>query len=168
MGSPLDELPELIAHEGQLAAGMRHHIQIQCPHARELAPDVPRHAVDERMLAVHDLVVGKRKNEVLGKRIGHRKRQLILVPPPVDACTREIMECVMHPSHVPFVGEVESALRGLRGDTRPRGRLFRDHHRKRKTVADGRVEFAHESDRLEVLRSPIHIGKIFGPSVAAV
>ena len=68
---PLAEHRDLIAHEIQLLSRMHHHIEIQRPALRELHIVVTEDLVDDRLLTVDDLVMGKRKQMPLVVEIKH-------------------------------------------------------------------------------------------------
>ena len=54
---PLDEVPELTAHEEQLLARMCDPVAEETAQTREFLPIVARHLADERALSMHDFVV---------------------------------------------------------------------------------------------------------------
>ena len=54
---PFLPLPEFAPHEEQLLAGVAPHVRIEEPQVGELLPDIPRHLVEQRSLAMHHLVV---------------------------------------------------------------------------------------------------------------
>src|SRR3954464_15266167 len=66
---PLPRRRELAAHEDQLLPGVRPHERVERAQVRELLPAVARHLREQRALAVHDLVVRQRKDEVLVPRV---------------------------------------------------------------------------------------------------
>ena len=105
---------------------MRPHVGEERAHVRHLLPAVARHLVQQRTLAVHDLVVRDRQHEVLGVRVHHRERHLVVVVAAVDRREAQVLQRVVHPAHVPFEAEAEAAdIRRLRHG-RPRGRLLGD------------------------------------------
>ena len=91
---------------------------------RRLLPRVARHLVEHRPLAVHDLVVRVRQDEVLGERVEHRERDLVLRPPAVHGIARRELQRVVHPPHVPLVGEAEPAQVHRTAHAGPRRRLL--------------------------------------------
>ena len=67
------------------------------------------------MLAVNDLVMREREDIVLGKGIHHRETELIVMPCPRIRVSREIIEGIMHPAHIPLMCKAETAfLDGMR------------------------------------------------------
>ena len=77
---PLDELSKLAAHKEQLLAWVRHPIAKEGAQICKLLPVISRHLADERALAVNDLIVGKRQDEVLTKGIHKGEGQFVLIP----------------------------------------------------------------------------------------
>src|SRR3546814_14073367 len=61
------------------------------------------------MLQVHDRVVAERKDEMLGPRVGEPEGDLVVVVATPDRVLRPVVERVVHPAHVPLVGEAEAA-----------------------------------------------------------
>ena len=57
---PFSPLAEFAAHEHQFLAGMRDQVPEKQAHVRELLPQVAGHFVDQRGLAVNDLIMGER------------------------------------------------------------------------------------------------------------
>ena len=71
---PLAPLAEFAAHEHQLLARMGVHVAVERAQRRGLLPVVARHLSEHRSLAVHDLVVRKRQDEILAECIQQRER----------------------------------------------------------------------------------------------
>src|SRR5437764_3125511 len=121
---PLAALPEFAAHEEQLLSRMPIHPRVKHPQIRELLPLVARHFVQERAFAVHDLIVAEDENEMLLERIHEREGDVVVVKAPEDRIERHVMEEVVHPAHVPFEPEAESAEMRWARDTGPGGRFL--------------------------------------------
>ena len=68
---PLDELAEFRAHERELLARVRELIAVECAQGGKLLLIGAVHLVEHRLLAVHDLVVRKREDKVLGESVHH-------------------------------------------------------------------------------------------------
>ena len=124
--APLLLLAELAAHEEQLLAGMRPHVAVERAQVGEALPAVAGHPPEQRALAVHDLVVRERQDEVLVPGVDQREGQLVVVEAAVDRLLREVLERVVHPAHVPLEAEAEPAEIGRPRDAGPRRRLLRD------------------------------------------
>ena len=129
--APLLLLRQLAAHEQQLLARMRPHVPVQRAQVRELLPAVARHLVQERALAVDDLVVGEREDEALRERVDQPERELVVVVQPVHGLVVEVVERVVHPAHVPLEAEAEPAGVGRPRHARPGGRLLGRHQHAR-------------------------------------
>ena len=104
-----------------------------------------------RALAVHDLVVRQRQDEVLGERVDERERQLVVVPAAVDRLVLEVRERVVHPAHVPLEAEAEPAEVRRARDARPRRRLLGRRDHARLAAVDDLVVLLEEADGVEVL-----------------
>src|SRR5262245_54398702 len=62
--SPFALLGELAAHEQELLAGVTEHEAIICAQIGKALPLVTRHAAEKRTLAVDDLIVRERQDEI--------------------------------------------------------------------------------------------------------
>ena len=62
-----------------------------------------------------------------------------------------VMQRIVHPAHVPFVVEAQSAVCGRIGHQGPSGRLLCDHHDVWMSFSDGFVDRADEGRCIEVL-----------------
>ena len=81
----------------------------QQPVIPQLAPLVARHLVEQRALAVHDLVVRERQDEVLRERVHERERDQVVVVAAIQRVERHVAQRVVHPAHVPLEVEAEAA-----------------------------------------------------------
>ncbi len=135
------------------------HVAEQRPQAGELPPLVAGHLAQQRALAVHDLVVRERQHVVLGERVHHRERQLVVVVLPVDRVMLHVAERVVHPAHVPLEAEPEAAQVHRPGDARPGGGLLGDHHDPGHALVAGGVDLLQERDRVEVLPPAERVGR---------
>ena len=156
---PLAPLPELAAHEHELLAGVAVHVAVERAQVRAFLPDVARHLVEHRTLAVHDLVVRERQNEVFGERVEQREGQVVVRPTAVDGIFADVLEHVVHPSHVPLVGEPEAAEMYRPRHARPRRRLFGNRNRSRMLRVRLHVELPQELHRLEVFAAAVLVGQ---------
>ena len=64
--------------------GMRVHEAVERAQRRGLLPVVAGHLAEHRALAVDDLVVRERQDEVLVERVEQRERQVPMIPAAVD------------------------------------------------------------------------------------
>src|SRR5262249_36529841 len=74
---------------------------------------IARHAPENRTLAVHNLVMGERQDEVLEERVMQAEKDLAVMMLAVDRIFADVFERIVHPSHVPLVAKPETALRIL-------------------------------------------------------
>src|SRR5262245_30887539 len=105
--SPFVLLRELAAHEQQLLAGMPEHEAVIGAQIGEALPNIARHAAEQRALAVHDLVMGERQNEILEEGVMQAEKDLTVMMRAVDGVLADVFQRVMHPSHVPLVAEAQ-------------------------------------------------------------
>ena len=104
---PFALLAELAAHEQQLLARMRPHPGEIGAKVGEALPGVARHLVEQRVFAVHHLVMRQRQHEFLRIGIDKAERHLVVVVLTKDRRLRHVGQCVVHPAHVPLQREAE-------------------------------------------------------------
>ena len=155
---PLAPLPDLAAHEQQLLAGVHEHVAVERPQVGVLLPHVAGHLVEHRAFAVHDLVVRERQDELLAVGVHHREGDPVVVPLAMHRIFLHVVEHVVHPAHVPLVGETQAAEVHRARHARPRRRLLRAHERARRIVLDQHVELLDELDRLDVFAAAVLVG----------
>src|SRR5438128_12492625 len=107
--APFAFLGELVPHEQKLLAGMAKHEAVVGAQIGEALPIVARHAAEERTLAVHDLVMGERQDEVFEKGVMQAEKDLAVMMLAVKRIFADVFERIVHPSHVPLVPEPETA-----------------------------------------------------------
>ena len=149
--APLTPLADLAAHEHERRPRIGPHPPEERTKAGELLPLVAGHLVDERALAVDDLVVRDRQREPLGERIQQTERELAMMPAPMYGIVGEVAQRVVHPTHVPLVGEAEATVMHGVGHLRPRGRFLGDREHAMVLTVHDAVEVAQEGDGGEVL-----------------
>ncbi|MNQ87043.1 hypothetical protein D3C85_1022530 [compost metagenome] len=158
---PFAPLAELAAHEQQLLARMGpHEGQVQAQ-VGKLLPAVAGHLAEQRALAVHHLVMGDRQDEMLGEGIEQAEGQLVMMVFAVDGLFLDIGQAVVHPAHVPLVGETEPALARGVADARPGGRFFGYHQGAGHFGMHHLIEVAEELDGLQVLPPAVAVGYPF-------
>src|SRR6185369_9737557 len=118
---PLDPLPELAAHEQKLLARMPAHVAVQRSKVCKLLPDVSRHLVQQRSLAVDDFIVRERQDEVLTECVHQAESQFALMILSIKRISLEVLERVVHPAHVPFEIKAEPSVGNRPRDQWPRG-----------------------------------------------
>ena len=135
------------------------HVGVQRAQVGELLPAVAGHLAEERALAVHDLVVGQRQDEVLAEGVHQAERQLVVVVAAVDRVLLEVLQRVVHPAHVPLEAEAEAAEVGRPRDAGPRGRLLgRGDRRPGSRPYSTSLSSWRKRDRLEVLAAAVLVG----------
>ncbi len=158
---PFAPLAELAPLKQQLLAGVREHVPEEGTHIGGLLPGIAGHLVDERPLPVHHLVVGERQDEVLVVGVEHREREVCVLPAPVDRILGHVGQDVVHPAHVPFVGEPEAAEVDGPAHTRPGRRLFGDRDHAGVPLVHEGIEVLQERHRVEVLAAAVLVGHPF-------
>src|SRR5262245_59320637 len=131
--SPFALLGELAAHEQELLAGVTEHEAIICAQIGKALPLVTRHAAEKRTLAVDDLIVRERQDEIFEKGIMQAEKDLAVMMLAVDRIFADVFECVVHPSHVPLVAKSQTAPLDRPRHHGPSGRLLRRRRRVRKS-----------------------------------
>src|SRR3989454_12740155 len=122
MGIPLEQVPveaagfapfvalgDFLAHKEKFLAGVSVLIGVKETEIGELLPEVAGHFVEKRVFAVHDFVVGKGEEEILGEGVEEGESELIVLVFAMDGVVRKKAQSVVHPSHVPFEAEAEAA-----------------------------------------------------------
>ena len=155
---PFGRLAELATHEQQLLAGVGPHPGQQRPQVGGLLPPVAGHLVEQRSLAVDDLVMRQREDEVLEEGVEQPERQVLLVVAAVDRVLDEVLERVVHPAHVPLEAEPQPADVGGARHCRPRRRLLGHHHHAGVGSVHNLVEFPQEGDGVCVLPAAELVG----------
>ena len=110
------------------------------------------------MLAMHHFIVGNGQDEMLGIGIDQAEAHLVVVIAAVHRVVLDVVQGVMHPAHVPLVGEAQATLLGGLTDTRPGGGFFGDDQRARRFMGGHTVEVADEIDGLQVLAPAMAVG----------
>src|SRR5512135_2022667 len=105
---PFIPLPKLIPHKEELLARMGIHEPVEEPEVGKLPPDVTRHLINHRSLAVDNLIMRKNEDEIFGKCIDESEGQVVMVKLPVDRVLGNVDEHVVHPSHIPFHVETQT------------------------------------------------------------
>ena len=149
--APLNKLANLVTHKVELGTGVRHLVEGQRAQAGKLAPPVARHTADERALAVHDLVVAQRANEVLGKGVHDGEREQPVVAGAPRKIGLHVVQGVVHPAHVPLVVEAQAAVLRRIGHERPCGGLLGHHHHVGVVRLHGAVDLTDKRAGVQVL-----------------
>src|SRR5262249_40542964 len=123
--APFVLLAELAAHEQERLAGVTEHEAVISAQIGKALPFIARHAPENRTLAVHNLVMGERQDEVLEERVVQAEKDLAVMMLAVDRIFADVFERVVHPPHVPLVAEPETAPIHRPRYHRPSGRLLR-------------------------------------------
>ena len=137
---PFPTLAEFAAHEEELLPRLAVHVPVDQSEVGELLPVVSGHFAEERSFAVHDLIMGKRKGEVLRKGIKHAEGQIVMLVFSMDRVMGHVGQRVVHPTHVPLEAETQAAQVGGPGDHGPGSGFLGDGLSIGEALIDGFVE----------------------------
>ena len=167
---PFALLAELAAHEHQLLAGMAEHEAVIGAQIGKALPVVAGHPAEDRALAVHDLVMRQRQDEIFRKRVVQAEQDVAVMMLAVDRILADVVQRVVHPAHVPFVAEAEPAKFDRARHLRPCGRFFRGGGGLRKAGEHFGIEAAQEVDGLEIFAAAILVRNpaAGGPAVVEI
>ena len=154
---PFARLAELATHEQELLSGLRPLVAEQEAQVGEPLPIVAGHLAEQRTLPVDDLVVGERQHEVLRVRVHLPERELAVVVTPMDRLASQVLQRVVHPTHVPLEPEPEPTHVRRARHHRPGGRFLGEGLGARVLSVDVLVQPAEERDGLEVLSTTLHV-----------
>ena len=79
----------------------------------------------------------------------------------------DVLQCVVHPTHVPFVREAEAMIRDRLGDARPCRRFLGNDDGIGAALPDHGIEMTQEADRLEIFAAAMDVRHPF-TGIAAV
>lgn len=153
--APLAELSEILSHEQKFFARVPEHESIAYHQVLEFFLQIARHFVDHRAFQVDNLIVREHQNVVLGKCIGHAEGHLVMVVFAEVWIELHVIEEVMHPSHVPFVGEMQAAVLYASRYLRPRCGLLGDHDDTFVSSAHQGIQVFEELDGFEIFISAV-------------
>ena len=121
---PLPEMPQLVAHEIELFARVRIHIEIEGAQLGAFffvgAPEL----VDDCLFAVDDLVVAQRQQVKLVVEIVHTENDLSVCVGTLAEGGSEVVQRIVHPAHVPLVVEADAVVAGGGCDFEEVGGIF--------------------------------------------
>ena len=106
---PLNELTEFTSHKEKLFAGVSHHICEEQPHAVKLHIVVARHFVYKTALAVYNLVMAYRQDEILAESIEEAEGDTVVITLAEKRVHGCVTEHIVHPAHIPLEIEAETA-----------------------------------------------------------
>src|SRR3954464_14954881 len=104
---PFVFLSKFIPHEQELLAGVPEHKAVIGTQVGEALPLISRHAAEDRTLTVHDLIMGKREDEIFEECVVQTEQDLAVMVAAVNRVFADVVEGVVHPPHVPLVSEAQ-------------------------------------------------------------
>ena len=164
---PLRPLPKFTSHEQQFFSWVGPHVGIQETQVGELLLRVSRHLVEQRSLSVNHFVVRQRQHEVFGKGVDQAEGKLVVMVFAVNRFVMHVGQRIVHPAHIPFQAEAQSAAVGRSRDATPCGRFLGNGEDAGKLQMGAFVKLFEEIDRLQVFPAAVLIGNPL-PFLAAV
>ncbi len=101
----------------------------------------------------------ERENEIFGEAVQHAKGELVVMVFAMDGIKSEVLQGVVHPSHIPFQAEAQAAEIDRPRNHGPRRRLFRDGLNAGIFLVNFLIQLAQEIDGFEILASAVFVGK---------
>ena len=158
---PLIKFGQILPHEQQLLARMRHHISIGKAEVGKFLLPVPGHLPDQGGLAVHHLIVGEHQHELLAVGIDHAEGQLPVMVGPEIGVVSDVAQIVVHEAHVPLQVEAQAVLFQCPCDPGEGGALLGDAQHARIALLHDGVQVLDHLDGLQVLLAAVHVGHPF-------
>ena len=154
---PLMELTEILSHEQKLLARMTEHEEIAALQILELIRQLARHFIDHGALEMHHLIVGQHQNKLLRCRIAHAEGHLVVVALSEIGIQLHVIQEVMHPAHVPLVGEAQTIILRPGGYLRPGGGFLRNDDRAVLPAPHDRIQMLEELNGLQISVSAVAV-----------
>ena len=127
--APLPFLTEFLSHKEQFFAAMSEHIGIAQTQVGIFVHMIAGHLIDHGALQMHHLVVGQGQDIIFRAVISHGKGHAVMIVFAEIGIQLHIFAEIVHPSHIPFEGEMQSPfLDGARHLGPCRGFLRNGHH----------------------------------------
>ena len=158
---PLVKLSQILSHEKQLLSGMGHHISIRKPQVRKFLFPFAGHFTEHGCLAVHHLVVGKYQHEMFRICVDHAESQFPMVMASEIRVILDILQVIVHKSHIPFQVEAQAIVLHRSRDLRECGAFLRNAEHAGITLFHDGIEMLDHLHGFQVLLAAIHIGNPF-------
>ena len=155
--TPLLYLCKLLSHEQKLFAGMSHHKCITCHKILELISFKSRHLIQHGAFQMYNFIMRKNKNILLTLVIAHGKCHLIMIVFTEIWIQFHVIQKIMHPSHIPFITEIQSIFFDWTCHFRPCCRLLCNHYNTRISTENQCIDVLKKLNRLKIFISTINI-----------
>ena len=129
---------------------MYQHKRISCHQITVFVNAKSRHFIQHGTFQMNNLIVRKYENVFLTIIVTHGKCHLIMIVFAEIWIQFHVIQKIMHPSHVPFISEIQSAVLGFSGYHRPCGGFLCDHNCSRISAADQCIQMAEKFNRFQV------------------
>lgn len=108
--APFHKFGQLVAHKGELFARVKEHVAGQAAQLGKLLLIAAPEFVDNRLFAVHHLVVGEGKDVVFLIEVAHREEEAVFHPGPLGKGGGQIVQRVVHPAEIPLIVKAQPAV----------------------------------------------------------
>ena len=149
--APLLELAEFLSHEQQLFARMSEHVAVSGFQVLKLVLSQPGHLVDHRALQMHNLIMRQYKDVLLTVGITHGERHLMVIIFAEIWVKLHIFQEIVHPPHIPFQTESQTAFLRLARHHWPCCGFLGDHDSTFVFPKDYGVQVLKKFNRFQVL-----------------
>ncbi len=123
---PFTLLREVLTHKQQLFAGVTNHHRVRRFKAAELVEFISHELIYHTALAVHHFVVRQHEHIIFVEDILERVRHKPVMVRSVNGVFIVVFNGIVHPAHIPFQAETETAVFGGFGYACYYGAVFRD------------------------------------------
>ena len=130
---------------------MSHHKRIADHQIFKFIFHLARHLIDHGTFQMYHFVMGKHKNVFLTLVITHGKSHFVVIILAEIRIKFHIIQEIMHPSHIPFITEIQSVIFHTAGDFRPCRRFLSDHDCSRVSSKDQCIDMLKKLHCLKIL-----------------
>src|SRR5207244_2553900 len=116
---PFVPLAKFATHEEQLFPWLPVHPRKKHPQIGKFLPFVARHFTNERTFPVNNFIMTQDKDEMFLESVEQRKRNVAVMESAKDRIKAHVLQEVVHPTHVPFESESETAEISRSRNARP-------------------------------------------------
>ncbi len=126
---PLAPLSKFAAHKQKFLSRVRPHVAVQRAEVGKFLFLRAGHLIQQSALHVYNFIVRERQDKVFTPGVEQTKRQRVVITSTKQWIGLKILKRVVHPSHVPFEIESQSACVNRMTNLGPGGRFLGNHHR---------------------------------------
>jgi len=154
---PFVGLAKFLSHKQQLFARMRPHESKVRPQIGEALPIVTRHSSQQRAFAVHHFIMRQRQHEIFAESIRKTEGHFRVVPAAMNGVFLHVAQGVVHPAHIPFEVEAQTACVGRRRNAGEGSGFLSYRHRAYALLVEHFVDVFEERNRLIVFTTSVNV-----------